>query len=48
MRAGPTPPGGRERHTAFAAESVVDEVVFVTGPALVTFLATSFAPQADW
>ena len=36
----------RERHTAFAVESVVDEVVFVTGPALVTFLATSFAPQA--
>jgi MFS family permease len=35
-----------ERHTAFAAESVFDEVVFVTGPALVTFLATSFAPQA--
>ncbi len=35
-----------ERHTAFAAESVADEVVFVTGPALVTFLATSFAPQA--
>ena len=34
-----------ERHTAFAAESVVDEVVFVTGPALVTLLATSFAPQ---
>jgi MFS family permease len=35
-----------ERHTAFAAESVVDEVVFVTGPALVTFLSTSWAPQA--
>ena len=35
-----------ERNTAFAAESVADEVVFVTGPALVTFLATSFAPQA--
>ena len=35
-----------ERHTAFAAESVADEVVFVTGPALVTFLATAFAPQA--
>jgi MFS family permease len=35
-----------ERHTAFAAESVADEVVFVTGPAIVTFLATSFAPQA--
>ena len=35
-----------ERHTAFAAKSVIDEVVFVTGPALVTFLATTFAPQA--
>ena len=35
-----------ERHTAFAAESVADEVVFVTGPALVTFLATSWAPAA--
>ncbi len=39
-------PVASERHTAFAAESVADEVVFVTGPALVTFLATSFAPQA--
>jgi MFS family permease len=33
------------RHTAFAVEGVADEVVFVTGPALVTLLATSFAPQ---
>jgi len=39
-------PVASERHTAFAAESVADEIVFVTGPALVTFLATSFAPQA--
>ena len=39
-------PVASERHTAFAAESVADEVVFVTGPAVVTFLATSFAPQA--
>jgi MFS family permease len=39
-------PVASERHTAFAAESVADEVVFVTGPALVTFLSTSFAPQA--
>ena len=36
----------RERHTAFAAESVADEVVFVTGPALVTFLSTAWAPEA--
>ncbi len=35
-----------ERHTAFAVESVADEVVFVTGPALVTLLATAWAPQA--
>jgi MFS family permease len=35
-----------ERHTAFAAESVVDETVFVTGPAVVTLLATTLAPQA--
>jgi MFS family permease len=34
-----------ERHTAFAVEAVVDEVVFVTGPALVTFLSTIYAPQ---
>ncbi len=36
----------RERHTAFAVEGIADEVVFVTGPALVTLLATSFAPQS--
>jgi MFS family permease len=35
-----------EVHTAFAVESVADEVVFVTGPALVTFLATAWAAQA--
>ena len=35
-----------ERHTAFAVEGVADEVVFVTGPALVTFLSTVFAPQS--
>jgi MFS family permease len=35
-----------ERHTAFAAEGVVDEAVFVTGPALVTFLSTLHAPQS--
>jgi MFS family permease len=39
-------PVASERHTAFAVESVADEVVFVTGPALVTFLATSFRPEA--
>ena len=38
-------PVDSERHTAFAVESVVDEVVFVTGPALVTFLSTVYAPQ---
>jgi MFS family permease len=35
----------QERHTAFAVEAVGDEVVFVTGPALVTFLSTLRAPQ---
>lgn len=35
-----------ERHTAFAVEGVADEVVFVSGPALVTFLSTLYAPQA--
>ncbi|MDH2424303.1 MFS transporter [Sphaerisporangium sp. TRM90804] len=33
--------GGSARlHTAFSFESVADEVIFVTGPALVTFLTT--------
>lgn len=35
----------RERHTAFAVEAIGDEVVFVTGPALVTFLSTLYAPE---
>ncbi len=35
----------QQRHTAFAVEAVADEVVFVTGPALVTFLSTAYAPQ---
>jgi MFS family permease len=35
-----------ERHTAFAVEGVADEVVFVTGPALVTFLSTVYAPES--
>ena len=35
-----------ERHTAFAVEGVADEVVFVTGPTLVTFLSTAYAPQS--
>lgn len=33
-------------HTAFAFESVADEVVFVTGPAIVTVLATAVNPYA--
>ncbi|RJL34263.1 MFS transporter [Bailinhaonella thermotolerans] len=32
--------GSSRLQTAFSFESVVDEVIFVTGPALVTFLAT--------
>lgn len=35
----------KQRHTAFAVEAVGDEVVFVTGPALVTFLSTVYAPE---
>ncbi len=31
-------------HSAFALESVVDEMIFVIGPALVTILATSLPP----
>ncbi|MBO9520502.1 MAG: MFS transporter [Nocardioidaceae bacterium] len=34
-----------QRHTAFAVEAVGDEVVFVTGPSVVTFLSTLYAPQ---
>jgi MFS family permease len=35
----------QDRHTAFAVEAVGDEMVFVAGPALVTFLSTLYAPQ---
>lgn len=31
-------------HTAFALEAMLDEVVFIVGPVLVTFLATVFHP----
>jgi predicted MFS family arabinose efflux permease len=31
-------------HSAFALESVIDEMIFVVGPAVVTLLATSFPP----
>ncbi len=31
--------------TAFAVEAVLDEVVFIVGPVLVTFLATTFDPS---
>jgi MFS family permease len=31
-------------HTAFALEAMVDEVIFIIGPILVTFLATAFHP----
>jgi predicted MFS family arabinose efflux permease len=33
-------------HTAYAFESVVDEVVFLIGPVLVTFLTTQVAPSS--
>jgi MFS family permease len=39
---------GRDRrlHTAYAYESVLDELIFVLGPLLVTVLATRVRPQA--
>lgn len=33
-----------ERQTAFAVEAMADETVFMTGPSLVTFLATLWSP----
>ncbi|WP_327105410.1 MFS transporter [Nonomuraea glycinis] len=38
--------GSAKLNTAFAFESVADEVIFVTGPALVTVLATAINPYA--
>ncbi|WP_113703757.1 MFS transporter [Nonomuraea lactucae] len=38
--------GSAKLHTAFAFESVADEVIFVTGPAVVTVLATKINPFA--
>jgi MFS family permease len=38
--------GRPELSTAYAVESVLDEVIFVTGPPLVTFLATGVASGA--
>lgn len=35
---------GNQLHTAFAIESIGDEVVFVSGPTLVTLLSTTFDP----
>ena len=39
-------PDKRDLHTAFAFEAVVDETVFIVGPALVTVLATTLHPLA--
>jgi MFS family permease len=41
-------PDQEQRQTAFACESVVDEVVFVVGPPTVTFLAALVAPPAGF
>jgi len=41
-------PDAGSRQTAFAFESVVDEVVFVVGPPTITFLATLIAPPAGF
>ncbi len=38
--------GGRRLSTAFSLESVLDEVVFATGPVIVTVLATAVWPPA--
>lgn len=37
---------GRSLHTAFSFEAVVDEIIFIVGPVLVTVLATSLHPMA--
>lgn len=37
--------GDSDLHTAFAVEAIGDEVVFVTGPTLVTVLSTALHPQ---
>ncbi len=39
-------PDRHEKQTAFAVEAVADEAVFMSGPTLVTFLATLLAPVA--
>ncbi|MDO9458143.1 MFS transporter [Nocardioides sp.] len=39
-------PGDADRQTAFALEAVADEAVFITGPILVTVLATAVHPVA--
>jgi MFS family permease len=39
-------PGTPDLHTAFSMESVADEVIFITGPILVTVLATTVHPAA--
>ncbi|CAM3586286.1 MFS transporter [Occultella aeris] len=36
----------RDLHTAYSLESALDELVFVIGPVLATFLATSISPTA--
>lgn len=41
-------PDSDDRQTAFAFESVVDEVVFVVGPPSITFLAALIAPPAGF
>ncbi|MGY1811371.1 MFS transporter [Blastococcus sp. SYSU D00820] len=41
-------PDAGQRQTAFAFESVVDEVVFVVGPPLVTVLASMVTPPAGF
>ncbi|REE95343.1 MFS transporter [Thermomonospora umbrina] len=45
LKNGPQPPpAGVGLHTAFSFESVLDEIIFVTGPMLVSLLATTVHP----
>ena len=43
---GGTDGAGADKQTAFALEAVADEVVFMSGPTIATFLATLVAPVA--
>lgn len=48
LLAGSDPASGRQRHTALAFESVLDEFTFVIGPPLVTIIAAAADPVAGF